>query len=685
MFDIMWKCTLLVLLSLTMVTCEKTTDVPAGVNGGYEAVDVAVDMSVVGYDNQQQTRAGQVLPGDMGSEENKIHNITVFQFDGEGDDTDPLVVLRYVDNGLDALMLGLMQPKSDPNKNQFLCFVANVGNMLQDFTGVYGDLKQKLIPVNDAGIADGNMVLTASLVTKVSALQPLSITFIRKLAKINVTCVIADGVNFIPARLQLRNAPKSFALVNTLSTAPAENADNFQNYLSVTDNVVGGYTWYMPENLRGTGTATDPKNKTAETAPSGQKDYCTYIELSGLYQDSGTSKLVSYRVYLGENNTDDYNVKANRIYNVSMSIIGVNESDNRLDVIVVPEAEVPANCYMVSPGTTVVLDMLQSPGAAVSASGVDYAIRMGTVSASNIKSIGVVWQTEDTPDGLIQDLTFLEATGQVMFKGTPGSSGNLLLAAYSEPEQQGTILWSWHIWLTDYDPGAGGTVHDMTSTDGAIWMDRDLGALTATPGQATTLGYAYQWGRKDPFPMSNNISTSVLRPFYDAKGNYLRSGVAVEERNSSGQLIVNRSVSEPWIFYTNTITNHSNSGGYWWGGSTINIALWSDGVKTMYDPCPAGWRLPTGTISSKMGGNNMTNADKTNCGAYYRGASWYQYYGYLLYSNGAIGEPGLTGVYWTSTVRKMYQLSQNYRAVSSDVRDCDYGFIGRCVKQTTGL
>lgn len=687
------KYMLLLLLSLMMAACEKVTNVTGGINEDYEPVGVTVGLSVSGYKNQEQTRASQALPGDMGNEENVIHNITVFQFDGNGDDTNPLVVLRYINSGLDALVLGLMQPKSDPDKDQFLYFVANAGDQLQNFTGVYGDLKQKLISVNDAGIADGTMVMVASLVTRVDALQPIQISFNRKLAKINVTCSIAEGVNFIPARVQLRNVPKSFALVNTSSIYPTEDANNFQNYLSVTDNIKGGYTWYMPENLRGTGTAVTPQNKTASTAPTGQGDYCTYIELSGLYQESGTSKLVSYKVYLGGNNTNDYNVEANRIYNVNLSVKGVNEVDSRLTVVTVPEAETPANCYMILPGTTVVIDMLKPPGTAVPTSGVDYATRVGSASSgvNNIKSIGIVWQTEDTPDGLIQDITFLEATGQAMFKATPGSSGNLLLAAYSEPEQQGIILWSWHVWVTDYDPGTGGTIGDVPggkvysiSADGAVWMDRDLGALTATPGKGTTLGYAYQWGRKDPFPMSSNISASVLRPLYDAKGDYLRSGAAVEERNSSGQLIVGQSISEPWIFYTNTVTDHNGGYGYWWGGNSINIPLWFDGVKTMYDPCPAGWRLPTGTIAGQMKGKTMQSWNGTNFGAYYRGTSWYQYYGYLLYGTGAIGEPGLTGVYWSSTVRQMYQLSQDHTNISGSARDCDYGFIGRCIKDTTG-
>lgn len=687
LIDLIRKYILPGLLFLVVTSCGEETDISGGMAENYRPIDISVKMKVAEYQKREVTKSVETpLPGDMGNAENTISNVTVFQFDGEGNDTDPLVVLRYVDTGFNNLQLGLMQPKSDPNKKQFIYFIANAGEQLQDFTGTYGDLKQKLISANDAGISDGIIVMTTSLVTMVKATQDISVKFSRRMAKINVTCFIAAGVKFTPSRLQLRNVPKSFPVVSSSTLVPTASADNFQNYLSVTDNILSGYTWYMPENRRGTGSANDPKNKTASTAPAGQSDYCTYVELSGLYQENGTSKLVSYRVYLGGDNTKDYNVDDNRIYSVHLSVTGVNEIDQRLTVETLPAAKTPANCYMVSPGATVVIDMLKSPGDAVSASGVDYATRLGGSSDQKIKSVGIVWQTADTPDGLIQDLSYL-GVGLTMFKASPSAAGNLLLAAYSEPEQQGTILWSWHIWVTDYDPGTGettgvsnGKVHDMTATDGGIWMDRDLGALTATPGQATTLGYAYQWGRKDPFPMSNSVSTSVLRPLYDAKGEYLRSGVAVEERNSSSQLIVDKSISEPWIFYTNTITNHGSGYGYWWGGNSINVPLWSDGVKTMYDPCPAGWRLPTGTIAEKMSGSTMQNWSGTIYGAYYRGTSWYQYYGYLLYSTGAMGEVNNTGVYWTSNVRKMYQLNQTHTSLGSGNRDCDYGFIGRCVK-----
>lgn len=677
--DSIGGCIMIIISALIITSCGKEEDLSGGLSNNYRLVDIPVEMNIVNFQNEEVTRTEQApLPGDLGQEENAIHNITVFQFDGNGDDTDQLIVLRYVDTGLDNLTLGLMQPKSNPNKNQFVYCVANADRQLQDFSGTYGELKTKLIPVNNLSISDGVMIFTASIVTPIDALKDIRISFIRKLAKVNVRCSIASDISFSPTRLQLRNVAKSLSLMNITEKTPSASMDNFQNYMSVTENITKGYTWYIPENRRGTGNATDPKNKIAATAPTGQGDYCTYVELSGLYQEGSVSKLVSYRVYLGENNTDDYNVKSNYVYNVNISVFGVNENDLRVTAETLPMAKTPANCYMVSPGDIVIIDLFTAPGTPVANSGVDYTTRMGNVSDSKIKSIGIVWQTENTPDGLIQDLSFLGVKGQAMFKVTPDASGNLLLGAYSESKQQGSILWSWHIWVTDYAPGTGTVTGNVTGgkvhvIDNVVWMDRDLGALSATKGPRA-LGYAYQWGRKDPFPMTKDTTGFVPRPLYDSNGANLQMGVVAGDRDPT-DLLIDKSINEPWIFYTNKVGKN-----YWWGGNNANLLLWSDTEKTMYDPCPAGWRLPTGTIARNMNGNNMTQWNLNNHGAFFKGVSWYQYYGYLDYQTGTNGQPAsTTGVYWTSTIKRMYQPVAT--GISSDSRDCRYGFIGRCVKE----
>lgn len=90
--------------------------------------------------------------------------------------------------------------------------------------------------------------------------------------------------------------------------------------------------------------------------------------------------------------------------------------------------------------------------------------------------------------------TIAFSTGAEFLKGN---------AAIAAKDAEGTILWSWHIWLTDkpkdqaYNNGAG------------TMMDRNLGATSATPGDAGALGLLYQWGRKDPFPGSSSISENI--------------------------------------------------------------------------------------------------------------------------------------------------------------------------------
>ena len=88
-----------------------------------------------------------------------------------------------------------------------------------------------------------------------------------------------------------------------------------------------GY-WYLPENARGKGHGTNPREKNAENAPDGQ---CTYIVIKGYYKSGELVSAVTYNVYLGENNTDDYNIISNTNYKVTTTIKGIDRADTRID------------------------------------------------------------------------------------------------------------------------------------------------------------------------------------------------------------------------------------------------------------------------------------------------------------------------------------------------------------------
>lgn len=158
------------------------------------------------------------------------------------------------------------------------------------------------------------------------------------------------------------------------------------------------------------------------------------------------------------------------------------------------------------------------------------------------------------------------------------TKGNAIIAV--RRAQGAEILWSWHIWVTDRP-------RDIGNNNGYSIMDRNLGALvgpknmaeieaaragvTGTAEDVKYFGYYYQWGRKDP--MIPGVTTLLTTTATMAE-----------------------SVKNPDKFYGYTYPTQ----GYEWHTEEAGVektALWGyrpnrDYVKTIYDPCPPGYRVP---------------------------------------------------------------------------------------------
>ena len=92
-----------------------------------------------------------------------------------------------------------------------------------------------------------------------------------------------------------------------------------------------------------------------------------------------------------------------------------------------------------------------------------------------------------------------------------------------------------------------------------------------------------------------------------------------------------------------------------------NPLLWQDGVKTLFDPCPEGWRVPKSGADIQSPwhylatGNSLWNSDALpgrlwNETAVYGGTAWYCAYGLrTLSTQGGLYFSG-TGYYWSTTV-----------------------------------
>lgn len=214
-------------------------------------------------------------------------------------------------------------------------------------------------------------------------------------------------------------------------------------------------------------------------------------------------------------------------------------------------------------------------------------------------------------------------------------------------------------------------------------MDRNLGATSATPGKVGALGLLYQWGRKDPFLGSSSISSSTR-----AKST-LSWPSPVSSTSSTGTIAY--AVANPTTFIcTISSTNYD------WVYSPRLNALWHS-VKTIYDPCPPGWRVPDGgrdDVWSKAADTNCAfpytwNSTKKgmNFSDKFGSAStiWYPAAGYLYYDDGTFYDVGSRGRWWSCTPGGYYadglRLS-NYGDVDpSGYYYRAYGLSVRCLQE----
>lgn len=311
----------------------------------------------------------------------------------------------------------------------------------------------------------------------------------------------------------------------------------------------------------------------------------------------------------------------------------------------------------------------------------------------------------------------IDSDGYIRFY-TPAAfvPGNVVIAAFAEEGvtydnitadenkciNNATLLWSWNIWAAEgYDPEA-----TAVNADGKVFMDRNLGApisgigTTGSYEPAGAVGNYYQWGRKDPFPAVSDYSSfspcengNILfgTPTYtpikalqingqsanknldgqmfgyksNASGN-LDSGNAwnliarddiSSDKTTKNGVYVSYAVEHPYKYIINKTVSFGNY--YSWINSddASHKSFWGDAEyqKTLYDPCPTGWRVSSKDEAEKflaVAVNATLAANKVG----------YEYQGYYIpltslrsNENGRVGhvcspsQNQIESDFWTST------------------------------------
>lgn len=326
----------------------------------------------------------------------------------------------------------------------------------------------------------------------------------------------------------------------------------------------------------------------------------------------------------------------------------------------------------------------------------------------------IVWADES---GLVTDLSVAGSGTNAFVKfEVPASAiktGNAVIAV----TKGGTVVWSWHLWfapqdvlntteVTNFQNVKYNFTNETLGWKYTSWMGttyssprsvkvkveqtvgqaggKQVGYITITQNNGSVRqGYStlYQFGRKDAFPGTNTTPDGSFT------------------QNGGNNMSIQNGIQHPETFYT-------------WGGSWYNnppsgysyynlwsmentITSWNDNavVKTIYDPSPAGFKMPasnaftgfttTGIYSRTQSEFNVSgdwdngwNFKGTGTNTVYFPAS-----GYRNYNDGSLNDVGYGGYYWSAVPRDtpyccylnfyqsyVYPLNWNNRSIGLSVR-----------------
>ena len=317
----------------------------------------------------------------------------------------------------------------------------------------------------------------------------------------------------------------------------------------------------------------------------------------------------------------------------------------------------------------------------------------------------VVWMDEP---GLISDVSVDDAGRWITFEVPEETidQGNAVIAV----TQGNTILWSWHIWFYE---------GDLTATKSAMpgfefapvpvgWCDwrakfeklrycriritqnesgkQYVSTIRSTGWSEFYRGHApfYQGGRKDPIPgiLWDGYSQSHTKHLYDGEGNAMERDSWMGTTGGYGSAVdLGTAIQHPLQWYTGLYTDHI--AGTWSNAQYVNLwntYLYRDGtsamqmgswfaenpnkvVKTVYDPSPVGYQVPSIRAFYNDDTNHFTPENFTRTDGYgsYNDLHGTLYWPGRTYTSGlffpslgtrhecgdAVAQNSMSGTYWS--------------------------------------
>lgn len=245
------------------------------------------------------------------ADENAVRDLNIWAC-GTGIGRD---VHLYIPDGKTATTLALI-----PDNYHFYA-VANAGHDL-------GEMNEAALQTLAASFSgepgDGTVLpMAARAETQVAGATSVTLRMERLVAKLSLALSVAPALQGTLAieSVQLLSVPnRCLYFADNRTSDPSQRTDYPAQSISGTSF---SREYYLPENMAGTNTSvTSERQKDKAHAPSG----ASWLRIKARHAD----RPVTYSVYLGANNTTDFNVSRNTLHHLNITLSGSEPTDLRV-------------------------------------------------------------------------------------------------------------------------------------------------------------------------------------------------------------------------------------------------------------------------------------------------------------------------------------------------------------------
>lgn len=239
----------------------------------------------------------------------------------------------------------------------------------------------------------------------------------------------------------------------------------------------------------------------------------------------------------------------------------------------------------------------------------------------NVKAANPSLSDIEVVEKIVNNVEISGETGRVSIGLATGTtetlSGNIILALYESNNNGsgvGDIVWTWHIWLGQpevhhFNFPATSDGYQFTNENWYM-MDRNIGAESAELKNPRSTGLYYQRGRKEPLISfgKRDGSTEWTANQIPTYRNTAKFGDIAKWEAGRNYEDVTTPLKYPMALIEDI--DYSNSSDYfyaWNAASEVSEVSIANDTKSMFDPCPPGYRLPTTREWDNFKNNEFTN------------------------------------------------------------------------------